>query len=401
MCGVVGDKAHGVGLCWSWLCWAACCSDASVQGADPSDTFYGTGALANVTTGFEDSAFGYDALNQNTTGSRNTATGAVALYSNTTGNSQHGQRRCSALLFQHAPAATTRPPVLMRSIPTARAATTRPPGLVALLSNTTGSFNTATGDACALFSNTTGELQHSQRFSWRSLSTRPAATTRPVVPQRAPEQHQRVRQHGQRFRSAAREKLLGSLTRPAGYTKALGDNTTGTNTRPAVTQLCTLTPPGANNRPAAFALLWQHYWQLQHGQRDQCARSQHHRRQHRHGPNALLQQHAPGGSNIALGASAGFESDHGEQQHRHWQRWGGGESNTIRIGTKGTQTATYIAGISGATVAGGVGVMIDTNGHLGTVTSSARYKDSDQADGQGERSDPRAPTGDLPLQEGA
>ena len=62
-------------------------SDASVQGADPSDTFYGTGALANVTTGFEDSAFGYDALNQNTTGSRNTATGAVALYSNITGNS--------------------------------------------------------------------------------------------------------------------------------------------------------------------------------------------------------------------------------------------------------------------------------------------------------------------------
>ena len=34
-------------------------TDASVKGADPSDTFYGTGALANVTTGFYDSAFGY------------------------------------------------------------------------------------------------------------------------------------------------------------------------------------------------------------------------------------------------------------------------------------------------------------------------------------------------------
>src|SRR5207253_851072 len=35
-----------------------------------------------------------------------------------------------------------------------------------------------------------------------------------------------------------------------------------------------------------------------------------------------------------------------------------------------------IAGISGATVAGGVGVIIDTNGHLGTVVSSERFKDA-------------------------
>ena len=54
------------------------------------------------------------------------------------------------------------------------------------------------------------------------------------------------------------------------------------------------------------------------------------------------------------------------------------ESNAIRIGTVGTQQATYIAGISGKTVAGGVSVMIDTNGHLGTLTSSARYKDKIQ-----------------------
>src|SRR5207247_5173147 len=52
-----------------------------------------------------------------------------------------------------------------------------------------------------------------------------------------------------------------------------------------------------------------------------------------------------------------------------------GESNYIRIGTKGTHTHTLIAGISGATVAGGVGVIIDTNGHLGTVVSSERFKD--------------------------
>jgi hypothetical protein len=38
------------------------------------------------------------------------------------------------------------------------------------------------------------------------------------------------------------------------------------------------------------------------------------------------------------------------------------------------QSATFIAGISGATVAGGVGVIIDTSGHLGTVVSSERFK---------------------------
>jgi hypothetical protein len=53
-----------------------------------------------------------------------------------------------------------------------------------------------------------------------------------------------------------------------------------------------------------------------------------------------------------------------------------GESKHIRIGTKGTHTSTFIAGISGATVPGGVGVIIDTNGHLGTTTSSARFKEA-------------------------
>lgn len=55
-----------------------------------------------------------------------------------------------------------------------------------------------------------------------------------------------------------------------------------------------------------------------------------------------------------------------------------GEAGKIRIGTKATQTATYIAGISGKTVASasGVAVRIDSTGKFGTVLSSARYKDN-------------------------
>src|SRR5205823_5749106 len=52
-----------------------------------------------------------------------------------------------------------------------------------------------------------------------------------------------------------------------------------------------------------------------------------------------------------------------------------GESNTIRIGTVGTHANTFIAGISGVSVAGGVGVIINSSGHLGTVVSSERFKD--------------------------
>src|SRR5204863_6642301 len=42
--------------------------------------------------------------------------------------------------------------------------------------------------------------------------------------------------------------------------------------------------------------------------------------------------------------------------------------------TTGTHARTFIAGISGATVPDGVGVIVGANGKLGTVVSSARFK---------------------------
>ena len=50
------------------------------------------------------------------------------------------------------------------------------------------------------------------------------------------------------------------------------------------------------------------------------------------------------------------------------------ESNTIRIGSGEIQTDTFIAGISGATSAGGVPVLVNGEGQLGTMTSSRRFK---------------------------
>ena len=41
-----------------------------------------------------------------------------------------------------------------------------------------------------------------------------------------------------------------------------------------------------------------------------------------------------------------------------------------------TQNGTFVAGIAGAIVPGGVGVIVGANGKLGTIVSSARYKEA-------------------------
>ena len=52
-----------------------------------------------------------------------------------------------------------------------------------------------------------------------------------------------------------------------------------------------------------------------------------------------------------------------------------GESNTIRIGNNDIAD-TFIRGISGTTIASGATVLVASNGHLGTVTSSQRFKEN-------------------------
>ena len=90
---------------------------------------------------------------------------------------------------------------------------------------------------------------------------------------------------------------------------------------------------------------------------------------------AALQRNTTGNNNIALGATAGQNLTTGSNNIDIGNAGVAGESNTIRIGTVGTHANTFIAGISGVTVAGGVGVIIDSSGHLGTVVSSERFKD--------------------------
>jgi hypothetical protein len=92
------------------------------------------------------------------------------------------------------------------------------------------------------------------------------------------------------------------------------------------------------------------------------------------GFNALFANTA-GENNIAIGASAGVNLTFGSNNIDIGNGGVAGESGKIRIGTDGIQARTFIAGISGVTVPRGVGVIVGTNGQLGTVVSSERFKD--------------------------
>ena len=85
-----------------------------------------------------------------------------------------------------------------------------------------------------------------------------------------------------------------------------------------------------------------------------------------------------GSNNIAVGSNAGANLTRGNNNIDIGASVTGtaGEANTIRIGKSGTQQKAFIAGIFGKTVANGAGVMINSNGQLGTVQSSARFKEN-------------------------
>ena len=89
---------------------------------------------------------------------------------------------------------------------------------------------------------------------------------------------------------------------------------------------------------------------------------------------AALSNVDTGNYNIGLGYSAGSNLTYGNYNIDIGAAGVAAEANTIRIGEVGTQTAAYIAGISGVNVSGGSAVVVNANGQLGTVSSSRRYK---------------------------
>jgi trimeric autotransporter adhesin len=95
---------------------------------------------------------------------------------------------------------------------------------------------------------------------------------------------------------------------------------------------------------------------------------------------AAAYNNSTGSNNTYIGYQAGFNNGTGNSNVYLGSQGASGESNIIRIGTQGSgtgqQNAAFIAGIYGATSSSGVPVYINSNGQLGTLTSSLRFKEN-------------------------
>jgi hypothetical protein len=89
------------------------------------------------------------------------------------------------------------------------------------------------------------------------------------------------------------------------------------------------------------------------------------------GFNALL-ANTRGSNNIALGSGAG-QNTNGDYNIDIGNAGVTNEDHTIRIGDDNHQSATFLAGVYGASVAG-LAVVMDSSDHLGTTPSSRRLK---------------------------
>ena len=285
-----------------------------------SNTAVGALSLYNNTTGSFNTASGGGALADNTTGNGNTATGLSALSDNTTGGSNTASG-FAALQFNSSGGYNTANGALA-VLSNKTGSNNTGSGAQALYSNTTGSFNTADG-VDALYSNTGGGYNMASGVNALFSNTTGNNNTASGV-------------------FALQHNTTGSGNLADGYNALISNTTGGNNT--------------ANGRGALFH-------NTTASNNTAC------------GYQALL-NNTTGNNNIALGISAGSNLTTGNNNIDIGGYGVAGESNTIRIGKAGTQNAAFITGIRGTTVPGGVTVMIDATGRLGTLTSSQRYKEA-------------------------
>ena len=192
-------------------------------------------------------------------------------------------------------------------------------GAIALFSNTTGSFNTATGDV-ALFSNTIGSENTAMGYAALGLNRTGS------------------------FNTATGDGALGvnntGNDNTANGLASLANNATGSENTAIGSGALISNTDGNNNTATGYAAF-----------------------------SGLV----GGSNNIALGAEAGGNLHEGDNNIDIGNVGFGRESNVIRIGTQGTQTEIFIAGISGASGTG-TPVVVNGNGRLGVRPSSQRFK---------------------------
>jgi len=341
-------------------------SPAPDGGYPGANTAEGQNALQSLSSGIQNTALGYQTLFSNTTGINNTATGFRALYNNTTGrfNTANGL----GALFSNT---------------TGNSNTAD--GVGALQNNTTGVQNTAGGDSAlknntagahnvangyqALYFNTSGN--YNTATGWQALYSNTTGTYNTA--------------NGVR---ALYSNTTGSFNTANGASALFengGDDNTATGFNALINNF------GSNNTANGAAALVSNYGDnntatgvgaLSHNGGDNNTAAGFNALLHNQGNGntadgcQALYNNTTGGGNTALGSGAGLFLTTGSNNIDIANGGVAGESNTIRIGTEGGQTATFIAGIYGETTGSTttLPVIVDVNGQLGTAASSERFK---------------------------
>jgi hypothetical protein len=300
-----------------------------------SNAAVGQQALRNNTTGGGNVAFGVQALMSNTVGASNTAIGVNALAANIDGvlNVAVGRGALDSNTSAHSNVAV---------------------GNNALTSNTSGLHNTAVGTNALLFATASqntavgsGALQNTTTgenaaLGFNALNASTSGAFNAAV-----------------GHTALQFNTTGGSNTAVGH-RALEKNTQGsTNTAVGKSALFSTTIGGANTAVGNNAL----FGNTSGGSNVAVGDS-------------ALSNLTSGGGNIAMGASAGSILATGSS-NLYIDHTGGAssESDTMRLGTN--QTRAFIAGIRGRTTGlqNAIAVVIDSNGQLGTVSSSQRYKE--------------------------
>jgi hypothetical protein len=266
-------------------------------------------------------AEGQDALFNLTTGISNAAIGFDALYSNTFGslNTALGY----AALMHNTSGAFNTGIGWSALYDNTTGGNNTADGVAALYSNTTGSNNTASG-ADALTFNTTGYDNTASGSGALNYNTTGIVNTAAGA-------------------GALYENTTGSYNTAAGWS-ALFFNTHGNDNTANGAAALSRNTTGSNNTAVG---------------------------------NSALLVNTTGSTNIALGDSAGSALTTGDNNIDVGNKGVAGESGAIRIGTEGTHTGTYIAGIRQAPlVRGAVAVGITPDGQLGVRASAARFKEA-------------------------
>ena len=205
----------------------------------------------------------------------------------------------------------------------------------ALYSDTSGSYNTATGFS-SLFKNTTGN--NSTAFGFQSLYSNTTG-----IDNAASGYQSLYKNTTGTFNTASGSgALYGNTTADystaSGY-QALYNSNGGSNTATGYQALFANTSGGNNTATGLHSLA----------------------------------SNTTGSSNVAVGWHAGYNLTTGSNNIDISNVGVAAEGGVIRIGTTGTQTKTYLAGIYGTSVSGSA-VMVSSSGQLGVVVSSERFK---------------------------